>query len=109
MRESTGGADVALECSGAAEAVAQCVEMVRKGGRIAAIGIPMEGARIPMQRLVLDEIDLVGVRAAAGEMPGAIQLVADGRIRLRELITHRFSLGDFADAYATSTSAATAR
>jgi L-iditol 2-dehydrogenase len=101
VREATGGADVALECSGAAEAVAQCVEMVRKGGRIAAIGIPMEDARIPMQRLVLDEIDLVGVRAAAGEMPRAIQLVADGRIRLRELITHRFSLGDFADAYAT--------
>jgi L-iditol 2-dehydrogenase len=102
VRESTGtGADVALECSGAAEAVAQCVEMVRKGGRIAAIGIPMEDARIPMQRLVLDEIDLVGVRAAAGEMPRAIQLVADGRIRLRELITHRFSLADFADAYAT--------
>jgi L-iditol 2-dehydrogenase len=102
VRESTGGgADVALECSGAAEAVAQCVEMVRKGGRIAAIGIPMEDARIAMQRLVLDEIDLVGVRAAAGEMPRAIQLVADGRIRLRELITHRFSLADFADAYAT--------
>jgi L-iditol 2-dehydrogenase len=102
VRESTGtGADVALECSGAAEAVAQCVEMVRKGGRIAAIGIPMEDARIPMQRLVLDEIDLVGVRAAAGEMPRAIQLVADGRIRLRELITHRFSLADFAEAYAT--------
>jgi L-iditol 2-dehydrogenase len=96
-------ADVALECSGAADAVAQCIGMVRKGGRIAAIGIPMQDARIPMQRLVLDEIDLVGVRAAAGEMPRAIELVAAGRIRLRELITHRFALDDFADAYATFT------
>jgi L-iditol 2-dehydrogenase len=97
------GADVALECSGAADAVAQCVEMVRKGGRVAVIGIPFDDARIPMQRLVLDEIDVVGVRAAAGEMPRAIQLVAGGRIRLRELITHRFALDDFADAYATFT------
>jgi L-iditol 2-dehydrogenase len=97
------GVDVALECSGAAEAVAQCVGMVRKGGRVAVIGIPFEDARIPMQRLVLDEIDLVGVRAAAGEMPRAIELVADGRIRLRELITHRFALEDFGDAFATFT------
>jgi L-iditol 2-dehydrogenase len=76
---------------------------VRKGGRVAVIGIPMEDARIPTQRLVLDEIDVVGVRATAGEMPRAIELVATGRIRLRELITHRFTLDDFAEAYATFT------
>jgi L-iditol 2-dehydrogenase len=105
VRDVTGGAgaDVALECSGAPEAVAQCVEMLRKGGRAAVIGIPLEDARVPMQRLVLDEIDVVGVRAAAGEMPRAIQLVASRRIRLNELITHRFPLDDFADAYATFT------
>ncbi len=70
---------------------------------MAVIGIPMEGATIPLQRVVLDEIDIVGVRAAAGEMPEAIALVAAGRIRLGELITHRFALADFADAYATFT------
>ena len=63
----------------------------------------MDATSIPVQRLVLDEIDLVGVRAAAGEMPRAIELVAAGRIRLRELITHRFALDDFAEAYATFT------
>ena len=61
------------------EAVGQCVDMVRKGGRVAVIGIPLEDARIPMQRLVLDEIDVVGVRATAGEMPRAIELAAAGR------------------------------
>lgn len=101
VRQATGGygADVALECSGAREAVGQCVEMVRKGGRVAVIGIPLEDARLPMPRMVLDEIDVVGVRACAGEMPRAIELAASGRIRLRELITHRYALEDFADAY----------
>jgi L-iditol 2-dehydrogenase len=105
VRERTGGAgaDVALECSGAPEAVGQCVDMLRKGGRAAVIGIPLEDARIPMQRLVLDEIDVVGVRATAGEMPRAIELVASGRVRLAELITHRYALEDFAEAYATFT------
>jgi L-iditol 2-dehydrogenase len=101
--EATGGADVALECSGAAQAVGQCVRLVRKGGRVAVIGIPQDDATIPVQRLVLDEIDLVGVRASAGDMPRAIELAATGRIRLGELITHRFELEDFRDAYATFT------
>jgi L-iditol 2-dehydrogenase len=105
VRELTGGfgAEVALECSGAPEAVGQCAELLRRGGRVAVIGIPMEDARIPLQRIVLDEIEIVGVRAAAGEMPQAIALVAAGRIRLGELITHRFALEDFADAYRTFT------
>ncbi len=105
VREATDdlGADVALECSGAPEAVAQGVEMVRKGGRVAVIGIPLSDATVPMPRTVLDEIDVVGVRASAGEMPRAIELAASGRIRLGELITHHYSLEDFADAYATFT------
>ena len=36
-------------------------------------------------------------------MPEAIALVAAGKIRLGELITHRFALEEFADAYATFT------
>ena len=101
VRELTGGrgADVALECSGDPEAVGRCVDMVRKGGRVAVIGIPLEPAPVPLRRLVLDEIEVAGVRANAGEMPEAIAMVAAGRIRLRELITHRFALEDFAEAY----------
>jgi L-iditol 2-dehydrogenase len=101
--ETVRGADVALECSGDPDALATCVGMLRRGGRIAVIGIPLQDARVPLQRIVLDEIDVVGVRAAAGEMPQAIALAAAGRIRLAELITHRFPLEDFAAAYATFT------
>jgi len=105
VRERTGGrgAEVALECSGDADALGQCAQLLRKGGRVAVIGIPMQDARVPLQRIVLDEIDIVGVRASAGEMPEAIGLAATGRLRLRELITHRFSLEDFREAYDTFT------
>ena len=101
VREMTKGlgAEVAMECSGAAEAVGQCARFLRRGGRVAVIGIPLTDAQIPLQRIVLDEIEIVGVRAAAGEMPQAIALVAAGRLRLTPLITHRFMLKDFTDAY----------
>jgi L-iditol 2-dehydrogenase len=101
VRALTGGrgADVALECSGDARAVGQCALMLRRGGSVAVIGIPQEDALVPMKQIVLDEIRVTGVRATAGEMTEAISLAAAGRLRLTELITHRFPLRDYAEAY----------
>jgi L-iditol 2-dehydrogenase len=101
VREATAGrgCEVALECSGDPAAVGQCVQMLRRGGRVAVIGIPLEPAALPLRDIVLDELEVVGVRAAAGDMPRAIELVQAGRIRLAPLITHRFRLRDYAEAY----------
>jgi L-iditol 2-dehydrogenase len=54
-----------------------------------------------MQRLVLDELELAGSRASAGEMRRVMPLVEQGRIRVRELITHHFPLADYEEALAT--------
>ncbi len=103
VREMTGGlgADVALECAGVPEAVRWCLALLRRGGRCAAVGIPTAATEIPLQRLVLDELELAGVRASAGEMRRVMPLVEQGRIRVREMVTHRFPLADYAAALAT--------
>lgn len=101
VRALTGGsgADAAIECAGSPTTVRQAVEMVRRGGHIALIGIPPGDVALPVKRMVLDEIDFHGVRASAGEMEQVIPLVAAGRLRLDPLITHRFPLAEFAAAY----------
>jgi L-iditol 2-dehydrogenase len=103
IRDSTGGlgADVVLDCAGVPNSFRWSIAALRKGGRCAAVGIPVEGVELDLQELVLYEKELVGVRATAGEMRHVIPLVADGRIRARELITHRFPLQEFGDALAT--------
>lgn len=103
VRASTGGlgVEVALECAGAPETIRWAVDVLRKGGRCSVIGIPLQPVELPIQRMVLDELDFVGVRANAGEMADVVPLVADGRIRANELITHRFSLREFAKAHET--------
>ena len=53
------------------------------------------GVEIAMQRLVLDELELVGCRASAGEMRRVMPLVEQGRMRVREVMTHRFALADY--------------
>ncbi len=102
VRAMTGGlgADVVLECAGVPLAVEWAVGMLRRGGRCAAVGIPTVGVEIAMQRLVLDELELVGSRASAGEMRRVMPLVEQGRMRVGEIITHHFPLADFEHALA---------
>ena len=103
VRAMTGGlgADVVLECAGVPATVAMAIRMLRRGGRCAAVGIPTVGVDIDMQRLVLDELELVGCRATAGEMRHVMPLVEQGRIRVREVMTHRFALADYGRALDT--------
>lgn len=103
VREMTGGlgADVVLECAGVPQTVSMALLMLRRGGRCAAVGIPTVGIEIAMQRLVLDELELVGCRATAGEMRRVMPLVEQGRIRVDDVITHHFPLERYPDALAT--------
>jgi L-iditol 2-dehydrogenase len=95
------GADVVLECAGVPEVIEWALEMLRRGGRCAVVGIPTQGVELALQKLVLDELELVGSRASAGEMRRVIPHVEQGRMRVRELVTHRFALADYERALAT--------
>jgi L-iditol 2-dehydrogenase len=90
-----GGADVVLDAAGTAQTIPMALAMLTRGGRCATVGIPTTDLELSLAPLVLDELELVGVRAASGEMRPALDFIADGRIRARELITHRFPLREF--------------
>jgi L-iditol 2-dehydrogenase len=103
VRSLTGGlgADVVLECAGAPETFSWSMAMLRRGGRCAMVGIPTADVALKCQPLVLDELELVGSRASAGEMRRVIPFVANGQMRVGELITHHFPLTDYEKALAT--------
>jgi L-iditol 2-dehydrogenase len=103
VRDLTGGlgADVVLECAGVPDTLTWAMAMLRRGGRCAMVGIPVQDVPLKCQPLVLDELELVGSRASAGEMRRVIPFVANGRMRVGDLITHRFPLSDYATALAT--------
>jgi L-iditol 2-dehydrogenase len=103
LREMTGGlgVDKIIEAAGVPITVQWSLAALRKGGRIAAVGIPNKGVEINMRDLVLYELEIAGSRASAGEMRRVMPHVADGRMRLREVMTHEFALADYAAALAT--------
>jgi L-iditol 2-dehydrogenase len=103
VRRASGGAgaDCVVECAGTSETLAQAIEMARKGGHVSVIGIPLEPAALNVKKLVLEEIDLHGVRANRGTCEEVLPLLVNRRVDPRPLITHRFPLEQFPEALAT--------
>jgi L-iditol 2-dehydrogenase len=104
VRELTGGkgANVAVDTGGTAQSVRQAVDVLVKGGRVAFTGVPTAGdAVLPMQKIVLEEIELFGVRANQNTMEEVIPLVVSERVRVKPLVTHRFPLEAYGQALHT--------
>src|SRR5260370_41906149 len=96
------GAHVAIDAGGTQASIRQAVDVLRKGGRVAFTGVPTEGdAALPMQKIVLEEIDLFGVRANRNTMEEVIPLIVSGRVRVKPLVTHTFALEDYGEALHT--------
>jgi L-iditol 2-dehydrogenase len=96
------GANVAIDTGGTAASVRQAVDVLRKGGRVAFTGVPTEGdAALPLQKIVLEEIDLFGVRANRNTMEEVMPLIVSGRVRVKPLVTHTFALEDYGQALHT--------
>lgn len=95
------GAHVSVDTGGTVASIQQAVSVLRKGGRVAFTGVPVEPAALPMQKIVLEEIDLYGVRANPGTMEEVIPLIVTGRVRVAPLVTHTFPLERYGDALRT--------
>ncbi len=82
--EITGGTgvDVVLEAVGATETIATGIDSVRKGGTVTLVGNITPQVTIPLQKVVSRQIRLQGSCASAGEYPQAIELIANGKIKV---------------------------
>ncbi len=105
VREATSGygVDEAAECSGAAGTLTQAVRMVRKGGRVALVGVPPDHVMepVPFKYVVHNEIAIFGSRANPNVSHKVISLIASKQLRVDDLVTHVFPLEDFAKALDT--------
>jgi L-iditol 2-dehydrogenase len=96
------GANVAIDTGGTTDSIRQAVDVLRTGGRVAFTGVPTEGdTALPMQKIVLEEIDLFGVRANRNTMEEVIPLIVSGRVRVKPLVTHTFPLDEYGEALHT--------
>jgi L-iditol 2-dehydrogenase len=67
---------------------------VRKGGTVVLVGNITPQVTLPLQKVVTRQIRLQGSCASAGEYPQAMELIANGKIKVGPLITAVAPLSD---------------
>ena len=88
------GVDVAIECGGRAQAIADSIAATRKGGRIVLLAVL--GNPVPLDTWAI----VAGERTVTGsvqhhfdeDLPIAVHLMASGLVDVRPLITRRIAL-----------------
>ncbi|MEX2502307.1 MAG: zinc-binding dehydrogenase, partial [Trueperaceae bacterium] len=97
-----GGADVAIECSGAGPAIPTLLRAVRPGGRYAQVGLFGRPVPVDQDVICLKELVVTGSNATIPTAwPRALRLLERGAIDVERTITHRFAVTDWERALAT--------
>jgi L-iditol 2-dehydrogenase len=94
--------DKVIVCTGALPAVHQAYHSIDRGGVILffAVPPPTETVTIPLPALWRNEITLMTTYGAGpGDLTEALDLIRDQDIKVKEMITHRFSLNDIGKAF----------
>jgi 2-desacetyl-2-hydroxyethyl bacteriochlorophyllide A dehydrogenase len=87
------GADIVIEASGAVQAPQQCVEMVRRAGRLVFLAFYAHKVTFDMTLAIQNDVTLFTSRGEGGaNVKRALSLAAQGKIRGRDLVTHHFAL-----------------
>ena len=89
VKKLTGGegVDVALEAVGGTPTVKMAIESTRKGGTVTLIGNIAPTVEIPLQAVVSRQIRLQGSAASSGEYPHCIEMLANGTVNVKPLIS----------------------
>jgi len=90
VSQNTCGFDVVWEAAGAESALDMAITLVRKGGVVVQVGTLPDLVTIPANLIMSKEIDLRGSIQYHKAFPEVMALLASGRLKIDDLITHRF-------------------
>jgi (R,R)-butanediol dehydrogenase/meso-butanediol dehydrogenase/diacetyl reductase len=97
VRDRTGGgAEIVVDCSGAAPALEAAMEMTVRGGRVVVAGIPKQPVPVDPGRMVVYERSLIATLGYANDLPRIARMIASGSLDPSVMITSRISLSEVA-------------
>ena len=93
------GADVVFEASGAAPAVLDIANLVRPGGAVVLVGMPVDPVPVDIVSLQAKEVRIETVFRYSNIYDRAINLIASGKIDLKPLISETFGFASSIEAF----------
>lgn len=90
------GADVVVECAGAAPAIDLALQAVRKRGKVSLMGLPGRKVEVDFEKIAYKELAVsggIGQRRTAWER--SLKLMERGVIDNEKLISHQLTLGEW--------------
>lgn len=94
------GADLAIVAVGSPRAISQAMSLVREGGTVSVFAECPDGSKLTVDpNLIYHEVNLIGSYSSTpSEQRIAFDLIRTGRLKVKELITHRFKLDKLGEA-----------
>jgi 2-desacetyl-2-hydroxyethyl bacteriochlorophyllide A dehydrogenase len=92
------GADVVFECAGSPAAFQQALDVCHRGAKIDLVGLYEQPVTWNPGAIVSKDITLIGC-GLKWDLPGAVNLMATGKVDTRPMITHQFPLEKVKEAF----------
>lgn len=93
------GADVAIEAVGVPETFEMCAGLLRPGGRLANVGVHGRPATLHLENLWSRDITITTGLVDTATSPLLLRMLAQARLNVSALVTHRLPLGQMEEAY----------
>jgi len=95
-----GGAHVAIEAIGNPSVMQMAFSSVRTGGKLLIMGYSEKDLTVNAGRIMFREIEVIGTLGCPPYVyPRLIEMVRSGKIKLKEVVTHKFPLERIMDAF----------
>ena len=101
VRALTGGlgADVVIEAVGTPQTFELCATLVRAGGHLANVGVHGKPATLHLEDLWIRNVTITTGLVDTYSTPKLLDMLVAGQLDLGHMVTHRFGLEDFMQAY----------
>jgi len=96
------GTNIYIEASGAAPVIPQIIGMAPHAARLIVVAVYHQPVPVNFQMALGKEMSIITSCAYPDEFPAVIEALTDPAYDLTPLVSHRFALDDFMDAFATA-------
>ncbi|MFA5688509.1 MAG: galactitol-1-phosphate 5-dehydrogenase [Kiritimatiellales bacterium] len=88
------GADIIFEAVGIQPTITAAIDAVKKGGTVTLVGNLSPEITLPLQKVVTQELNILGSCASTGEYQVCIDMIVQGRIDVDSLISKTVPLSE---------------